>query len=145
MASIIAFTLNAAGNPSPYYHEVTEGFLIPAAYFPMPMIDSAGDTFMTHALDYAWYVKFFAKTTPLAQRMGQDALTLVRRKRNLIPLVDENGEITQGFVRLADPRLKKIDMGVAELTLRWTERQPYDEKEAELMAKRFLAFRSKGG
>ena len=34
LASIIKFTLDRAGNPSPYYWNVQENFCVPAAYFP---------------------------------------------------------------------------------------------------------------
>ena len=63
IASAIKFILESAGRPTPYYHNVPQGFLVPAVYFPPPEIISAGDTLLTYSLEYSWYVKFFHRTT----------------------------------------------------------------------------------
>lgn len=53
LASIMKYTLDAAGTPTPYYYRVPQHFMVPAVYFPLPEIVSGGETFLTYNLDYA--------------------------------------------------------------------------------------------
>lgn len=78
IASIMMFVLGRTGNPTPYYYEVPEGFLVPAVYFPVPEIVSRGDTFATYALEYNWYIKFFHSSTLLSHEMALTALTAIK-------------------------------------------------------------------
>ncbi|MCX4265958.1 MAG: hypothetical protein OSJ64_03975, partial [Firmicutes bacterium] len=55
LASIMKYLLDTADNPSPYYWQVPQNFVVPAIYFPIPEIVSGGETFLTYKLDYAWY------------------------------------------------------------------------------------------
>jgi len=136
LASIIMFVLAASGNPTPYYWNVPEDFVFPAVFFPTPEIDSSGETFRTYRLDYVWYLKFFHTTTQAAHKIARDALEAIKKARNLIPLIDEDGEyLTEGIrgIRLAEVALKPIDDGVVQLTIRFASRRPYDAPDSELM------------
>lgn len=132
-ASIIRFVLNSAGNPFPYYEKIPESFAVPAAYFPTPEIVTGGETFCTYAMEYAWYILFFHKNENEAYALALQALTAIRRKRNLIPLIDTDGNKTGKGIRLKDPDIKVIDNGAAQLHLRWTSRRPYACEEATKM------------
>lgn len=134
MASIIKFILDSTAGPSPYYWKVPESFRVPAVYFPVPEIVSGADTLLTYSLDYAWYILFFAKNDNGAYALGSQALEAIRKKRNLIPLIDASGDDISGeYVRVNDPDARRLDGGVCQLSVTWRSRRPYDAEEAESM------------
>lgn len=134
LASIIKFVLDGTGNPAPYYYKVPQSFSVPAAYFPRPEIVSGADTFNFYSLEYAWYIKLFAQSDEAAYDLGLTALTAIRGKRNLIPLIDEDGEEVSGsYVRVNDPSIKMLDDGACQLAVVWISRRPYDTEDSEKM------------
>ena len=133
MASIIKFTLDTAGNPSPYYWEVPQHFSIPAAYYPTPEIVTGGETFLTYNMDYTWFIKFFHRSSQAAYALAFPILTAIRENRNLIPLITETGERAEGNVRVKDPTIKVLDNGAAQLTIEWRSRRPYKDDGAGKM------------
>ena len=133
IASIMAFALHYADNPSPYYYDVPENFKYPAMYFPQPEIDTGGETFRTYAMRYSWYINIFHRTTEDAYALAWKVLTALKQKRNLVPLKNEDGGKDGGGLRLDDPSAKVVDTGVAQLTLSWTSRRPYDCEQVQKM------------
>ena len=133
IASIMAFALHYADNPSPYYYDVPENFRYPAMYFPQPEIDTGGETMRTYAMRYSWYINIFCATTEDAFALAWKVLTALKKKRNLVPLLNEDGSRAKGWLRLNDPSAKVIDTGVAQLTLSWTSRRPYDCDDVQKM------------
>ncbi len=131
LASIEKFVLEAAGSPQPYYWNMPEGFAYPAIYFPVPEITSGGETFSTYNLLYRWYIVCFASTREDAYDLAFAALTSIRASRNLIPLVDEDGELTGKGLRLYDPTCKVIDDCAAQLAISFTSRRPYNRETVE--------------
>lgn len=131
LASIIKFTLDKAGNPSPYYYEVPEHFMVPSAYFPTPEIMTGGDTFLSYSMDYTWFIKFFHKTSQKAYELGLQVLTAIKGNRNIIPLIGTDGrEISGEAIRTSDPQLKILDDGAAQLQIEWTSRRLYNAEES---------------
>lgn len=133
LASIIKFTLDKAGNPSPYYHKVPRNFNVPAVYFPTPEIDTGGETFVTYKMEYIWFIKIFHKSEQEAYAIGSSVLTAIKKNRNLIPLIRETGERTEENIRVKDPKLKGLEDGAFQLTLEWTSRRPYNSEETVKM------------
>ena len=133
IASIMRFALQYAENPKPYYYDVQEGFEFPAMYFPQPEINTQGETFRTYRNEYVWYINVMCETTEEAHRKAFLVLDALKRGRNLVPLVDEQGEYTGEKLRLNDPSTKPIDTGVVQITLNWSSRRPYDAEAAEKM------------
>ena len=134
IASAIKFILENSGNPNPYYYSVPQDFLVPAAYFPQPEIISGGDTLLSYALTYTWFVKFFHKDTPSAFELGRAVLEALQRKKNLIPLIkDESEYIGHGF-RMKDPSLRTVADGAVQLTLTWDSPRPYDAENGQKIA-----------
>lgn len=133
VASIMAFALSGAGSPSPYYYDVPEQFNFPAMYFPQPEISTRGETFRTYASEYAWYINILCETTQEAHERGLALLTKLKQARNLVPVIDTEGNDTGEKLRLNDPALKNIDTGVVQVTIEWTSRRPYDRTEPLLM------------
>ena len=128
LASIIKFVLDAAGGPNPYYWDVPADFAYPAVFFPTPELDSGGETFRTYRLEYTWFLQFFHTSTNGAHEMALSAMEAIKKARNLIPLIDTNGEyLREGIkgIRVGEPSLKKIDRGVVQLTIRFVIRRPY--------------------
>lgn len=138
VASIMAFALRSAGNPSPYYYDVPEQFKFPAMYFPQPEIVTRGETFRTYASEYAWYINIMCETTEEAHEIGLGVLTKIKQARNLVPIIDGDGSATGTKLRLKDPALKKIDTGVVQLTIEWTSRRPYDAEDVLKMQRFFV-------
>ena len=129
VASIMAFAHSSAGKPAPYYYEVPEQFKTPSIYFPEPEINTRGETFLTYASEYAWYINMCGATSAEAHTLGLRVLTALKRARNLVPLIAEDGTDTGKKLRLKDPQLKNVEAGVVQLTIEWTSRRPYDATE----------------
>lgn len=129
IASLMRYMLDNAGNPSPYYHEVPQDFLVPAVFFPPPEVSSHGDTLRTYALEYSLFVKFFHSSTPQAYVLGMTALTGILGNHCLIPLILEDGSYASRGFHVKDPRLKQIGgaSGVVQLELSWDSPRPYNE------------------
>lgn len=131
VASIAAFVIQNADNPNPYYYSIPEQFSFPAVYFPRPEILTRGETFRTYAAEYAWYINVLCKTTEEAHDRALAVLTAIKRARNRLPLLEQDGSISGETLRLADPSIKAIDEGVVQLTVEWTSRRPYADAEEE--------------
>lgn len=128
MASIIRFVLDNAGKSSPYYWNVPQHFVTPAAFFPPPEIETSGETFLTYGMDYTWFIKLFHKTAQGAYSMGVSVVSALRAARNLVPLIAEDGSaIPDCWVRVNDPKVKLLDSGAAQLTISWRSRKPYSD------------------
>lgn len=145
MASIIRFVLDAAENPSPYYWRMPQSFRIPSMYFPPPEITSAGDTFTTYALTYAWYIKAFGYSDGAAYELARKAMEKIRRYRNLIPLIGEDGEEdAEHYVRVDDPSVRMADTGVCTLSITFVSRRDYYTEDATMAETFETVLRNKG-
>ena len=132
-ASIIKFVLDHSNNPNPYYYRVPQSFRYPAAYFPIPMITSRGETFNTYAAEFSWFIKFFGNPAEDAYERAFLALTAIKEMRNLIPLIGEDGEPSGSGIRIKDPSLNTVDDGAVQLKLEWDSRRPYYAPQSQKM------------
>lgn len=133
IASIIRFILDATTGLTPYYQQVPDSFIVPAVYFPQPVFAARGETFLTYALEYDWFVKFFASTDGEAQAHAARALNAICAARLLVPLIDEQGQSVGRGVRLKDPELSKVDDNAYQIRLQWDSRRPYNAVEHQKM------------
>lgn len=62
IASVIRFILDSVPGITPYYWDIPEGFVVPSVFFPQPELTPHGDTFASYAVEYDWYIRFFAST-----------------------------------------------------------------------------------
>lgn len=131
IASIIKFTLDKAGNPAPYYWKVPKSFAVPSVYFPTPEIDTGSDTLSTYSMNYVWRIIFFHKTSESAYQRALRVLTAIRARRNMIAVIDIDGNETKEILRVNDPKLKPLDNGAVQLEITWTSRRLYDAEESE--------------
>lgn len=143
LASIVKFVLTAASNPAPYYWNVPESFDRPSVFFPNPEIETSGETFRTYRLDYTWFLQFFHNSTTEAHYMALTVLEAIKKARNLIPLIDENGEILTTGIRIGEATLKPVDDGVVQLMIRFASRRPYTAPDTQLMQEWFAAIEEK--
>ncbi len=131
IASIIKFTLDKAGNPAPYYWKVPKSFAVPSVYFPTPEIDTGSDTLSTYSMNYVWNILFFHTTTERSYERALRVLTAIRARRNMITVIDIDGNETKEILRVNDPKLKPLDNGAVGLEITWTSRRPYDTEVSE--------------
>lgn len=127
VASAIKFIHSACGSPPPYYWNVPQDFVLPSIYFPVPEIMSFGETLNSYKLEYTWHIKCFAKTNQAAYNMALRAAFAIKGSRNLIPLIDVNGEPEGKGFRLQDPSLRQIDEGVSQITIKWNSSRVFDD------------------
>ena len=112
IASVIRFILDSVPGITPYYWDIPEGFVVPSVFFPQPELTPLGDTFASYAVEYDWYIKFFASTDEDAYASAAAALNAICAARLLVPLIDEAGAAVGGGVRLKDPGgVKRLDTG----------------------------------
>lgn len=132
MASIIKFVLDNAGGPAPYYWNVPASYVVPAAFFPPPEIDTGGETFLTYYVDYIWHIRLAKRSGQGAYAMGSAVVNAIRAARNLVPLIALDGSTIAGsWVRVNDPRLALLDNDDAQLTVTWRSRRPYSDTSEE--------------
>lgn len=91
IASVIRFILDSVPGITPYYWDIPEGFVVPSVFFPQPELTPLGDTFASYAVEYDWYIKFFASTDEDAYASAAAALNAICAARLLVPLIDEAG------------------------------------------------------
>ncbi len=110
--------------------------MLPSVYFPPPEVVSEGDTLSTYGIHYSWYIKFFAANKAGAYALAFQSLEAIRKARNLIPLMDEDGNTIGKGIRLLDPTLRSLDgsPGVAQLSITWESSRPYDTAAARKAA-----------
>ena len=136
LASIAKFMLTGVGNGvSPYYRELPESFRVPAVYFPTPDIATGADTLNTYRADYQWRISFICSDQQDAYRLGQTALTAIKKNRDLVPLLDTTGsQLGKRFFRLKDPELRVGTGNTVFLNLRFTVRKSYTDKRGTKVA-----------
>ncbi len=140
IASIMKFLIDQT-KVVPYYWKIPSNFVVPSIYFPMSEIDTDGETFLTYAMEYSWYIKIFHEKEEDAYSLGLMVVTKIRAARNLIPLILEDGSKIKGsWIRVNDPKLKILDDGSAQLTLNWRSRRPYNDtlEEVQYSQSRYL-------
>ena len=89
IASVTRFILDSVPGITPYYWDIPEGFVVPSVFFPQPELTPLGDTFASYAVEYDWYIRFFASTDEDAYASAAAALNALCAARLLVPLIDE--------------------------------------------------------
>lgn len=133
IASIIRFVLEACGDPTPYYHNIPESFVVPSVYFPVPETEFQPDTFSGYRAEYSMFVSFFHSSTELAYQLAAPVCHSINAARRQIPEIDYDGKWTGKYVRIQDTRLKKADECAYQLQLEWTGRYNYTPQDGELI------------
>ena len=131
IASIIKFTLDKSGNPSPYYWDVPEGFLIPSAFFPVPEVESDGSTLNSYAITFTMFIKFFSIDKQSACDLAFGVLRAINGLKCAIPMIGADGGSAGKRFRVKNPSAKGIEgeAGAAQLAVAWDSARPYDAAE----------------
>ena len=72
---------------------------IVSVFFPQPELTPLGDTFASYAVEYDWYIRFFASTDEDAYASAAAALNALCAARLLVPLIDETGAAAGGWTQ----------------------------------------------
>lgn len=123
--------IDLCGDVTPYYWEIPENFKVPSVYFPMPEVESKGDTLTTYRLEFVWYIKCFASTSQEAYDMALGVVNGIRASRNAIPIINPDGSEEGRFFRLRDPTLKLLERGTCQITIRWRSSRDYIHSGAQ--------------
>lgn len=127
-----------------YFDEVREGFKRPSLYFPPVEQTAIGDTLTSFAYDNAMFVKVFDKTTKGAMSIAEQITHAVSVGRNIIPFMSEEGEPTGKVFRIKDVSYKSVDVGAAQLYIRWKSIYSFTEATHNKVAKMVFNILSKG-
>lgn len=126
-ASIARYILTAAGNITPYYNDLKEGFKVPSVFFPEFEVGTTREDFDTYAFNNAWYVKFFHSTTEQANALAKRVLAKIVGGRYYVPILNKDGTDTGRKIRISRAEIKKVDDGVYQMWLDWDESYEYDD------------------
>lgn len=126
-ASIARYILTAAGNITPYYNDLKEGFKVPSIFFPEFEVGTSREDFDTYAFNNAWYVKFFHSTTEQACSLAKRVLAKIVGGRYYVPILNKDGTDTGRKIRISRAEIKKVDDGVYQMWLDWDESYEYDD------------------
>lgn len=144
VASIAKKLCDISGIQNLYFDEVREGFKRPSFYFPPVEQTAIGDTLTSFAYDNAMFVKVFDKTTKEAMRMAEMVTHAVSLGRNIIPIMSQDGELTGKVFRIKDLSYKSVEIGVAQLYIRWKSTYAFAEGSHNKAAKMVFNILSKG-
>ena len=138
LASIINFVLGAAPvGVIPYYYQMREDFSVPSIFFPPPEFTAEGDTLASYRFEFVWYIPIFAADDADAYSIAHTVANTLMAHRRLVPIIDEAGELTGKCLRMDEPSVKALEQegvsGMAQLTLRWKSRRPYNAEDAKKM------------
>ena len=133
IGSIMNFCYNQ--NPVKVYtNRIPQNMVIPSMYFPVPIVISAGDTITTYRNSYHLFVKVFAVSSQQAHLAAHSIAETLRQRRCVIPVIALDGTYTGKYMKLnPDIQTKELDDGVAQLTLKWHSRYPYERDVVEYM------------
>jgi len=136
VASVANFINLALGDDvSPYYWEIAASFLVPAVYYPAPQIDTAGDALDSYEAAYMWLIKFFHRTDGEAHDLARRALMAIKNRRNVIPLINEDGSNAGRGFRVLDPTIKQVERGAWQMELRWHSPRYFTRDDGEHVQK----------
>lgn len=120
------------------FDEVQEGFKRPSLYFPPVEQETTDDTLSTFAYDNSMYVKVFGDTTKAAMEIAEQITHAVNCGRNLIPVVNVDGEPTGQKFRLRNISYRAIEIGTAQLYVRWKSVYAYAPGETHTTATKMI-------
>lgn len=128
-----------------YIKELPQGFKIPSLFFPPPFNFDSPDTTTSYKVSYSLPIKVFGLDSHDASQRANGIADEIRNKRNLIPMVDPDGNPTGQYIRLNKCEVKSIDKGVFQILLTWDSRYRYEKETYQKMGRLFINEKTKGG
>jgi hypothetical protein len=128
-----------------YTDRLPQNFTYPCFYFPPPITVDGPDTVSTYLKNYTLPIKLFWGDMKSRAMDSRRALTeadriadIIREGRFLIPLLNQDGTVDQGFIRIKRCQTRPLDDGVALLTLNWNSRYLFHKDTYEKMRHFYL-------
>lgn len=114
-----------------YQKEVPTNIVTPSLYFPTTSDFDSNDTLSTFKKTYTLSVKLFHKNSITAKEAADIIADTVRRKRNIIPLLNADGTATGDYIRVSRIESRIGDSAVASIILTWDSHYYYDKAEVQ--------------
>lgn len=121
-----------------YTPKLPENFIIPSMYFPPPTVVDSPDTVSTFLKTYALPIKIFHQDSSQAQEKCEEFADSIRAGRHLVPLLNSDGSLAGGFIRIKQAQVQAVDDTSALLTLTWDSRYEYDRGTYDKMGALYL-------
>ncbi|MEN1969021.1 phage portal protein [Lentibacillus sp. N15] len=112
-----------------YKKEVPSDFAVPSLYFPIPTAFDSNDTNMTFTKTYSLSVKLFHEDSVIANDRAEMIADEVRSSKNVIPMVNPEGELTGDYIRISKIETRIGDNGVATIIVGWDSNYHYSREE----------------
>lgn len=111
-----------------YESNVPKDFEMPSMYFPVPTIINGNDTNMTYEKTFSMSVKLFHSDDVIAGIKAEMIADEISANKNVIPIVDSDGELTGDFIRLTKLETRAGE-GFMSLVLGWDSNYHYNREE----------------
>lgn len=111
-----------------YTKEVPENFVVPSMYFPPPFSFNSNDSLSTFRKTYSLSIKLFHKDSQQAYQEAERIADTVHQKRDIIPIIDINGNETGDFLQIRNIETRELESGVAAIQVNWDSRYFYEKE-----------------
>jgi hypothetical protein len=108
-----------------YTRTIPEDIETPSLYFPPPRTFDTKHTKMGYQVTYLLAVKLFHKTSAEALAQAEAIAESIRRNKSTIPLLYEDGTVTDEVLTISQIQCSIADEGVAIINLEWSQQYPY--------------------
>lgn len=131
-ANIIKLCLQETGISKFYIKEIPKDFKVPSIFFPLPLTTHQVDTVNSYVNLSQVYIKLFDSKNN-TENTGhitayENAVKIadkIKNERNIIRMYNENGTLSDDYMRLTDNvDIKEIEDGV-QLTLEYRQRNTF--------------------
>ncbi|WYP24751.1 DUF6838 family protein [Alkalihalobacillus sp. FSL W8-0930] len=125
VAAIVRFLLEHFPS-TVYVNEVPQDFKVPSFYVP-PLASFGGgaSSLSTYSKSYTLNLKLFHSNQPLAVSVAESLHDECERKRMYMPMIDDNGEEIDNFVRISRIDVRPGDGASATMVFQWSSPYQY--------------------
>lgn len=117
LASAVRYIQNHSKiETAPYFDEEPEQYKVPSLYFPVPWTQSKKVTLSTYRSTLIFQCQFMASTDWEAYQTAVNVRDCMLLDGCGIPLMNKDGTLSNSFVRIVNPEVKKIERGIVQLS-----------------------------
>lgn len=133
-ASIVRFIMNNVGTQESAtltFENKMDGFSFPVFYFPQPEEKVSRIALRkTYLTDSSLYLHIFSTSNESAISLANKVKTAFLQADGLIPICNDDGEITDDMLPTRVEEVRLLDDSVSEVYIRWKTPEIYDEMSA---------------
>ena len=118
-----------------YFDEVEENFTTPSICIPSAEQIPKGDTLTSIGFDTSIFFKIYADSTNKAIALAEAITLQISKQKNLIHILNIDGDKTGETFRLKSIDCKKADIGIAQIYIRFETIFSYDVDTSPNVAK----------